>query len=325
MPRLATKDSFRTAILQIWPICHATQEVTQNASAAAIAMMRRLQFLDCRGGRRPSRMRSSRPAGTRISRIAVRRRVRIICRASASRAHTGQRSRCRSSSGIGSVSSSLSTYESSVASTLAQACSPNSVCVISDIPLGPLQFPACPLVPTSREAVPYRSFRWGIASASKRGSSVAAGSETLRIAWCVCPGQPAIVPYASILRDRDGGLAVYSKIGKAGGQPLAGAYERGKTRELPDCKPVSVPLRAAVIPLGRTLLAGSSDLPGSRAGRAVPPPLFGLAPRGVCPAGRNYSRRGALLPHHFTLTPPCGEAVYFLWHFPSSLADLPGR
>jgi len=53
---------------------------------------------------------------------------------------------------------------------------------------------------------------------------------------------------------------------------------------LPDYKPVSVPLRAAVIPLGRPLLAGSSDLPGSQAGRAAPPPLFGLAPRGVYPA-----------------------------------------
>ena len=41
----------------------------------------------------------------------------------------------------------------------------------------------------------------------------------------------------------------------------------------------------AVIPLGRPLLASSSDLPGSRAERAVPPPLFGLAPRGVCNAG----------------------------------------
>src|SRR5664279_5600625 len=55
---------------------------------------------------------------------------------------------------------------------------------------------------------------------------------------------------------------------------------------LPDCKPVPVPLRAAVIHLDRPLLAGSSDLPGSQAGRAVPPPLFGLAPRGVFPAGR---------------------------------------
>ena len=55
---------------------------------------------------------------------------------------------------------------------------------------------------------------------------------------------------------------------------------------LPDYKPVSVPFRAAVIRLDRTLLSGSSDLPGSKAGRAAPPPLFGLAPRGVFPAGR---------------------------------------
>jgi hypothetical protein len=32
------------------------------------------------------------------------------------------------------------------------------------------------------------------------------------------------------------------------------------------------------------LLTGSSDLPGSRTERAAPPPLFGLAPRGACPA-----------------------------------------
>jgi hypothetical protein len=33
--------------------------------------------------------------------------------------------------------------------------------------------------------------------------------------------------------------------------------------KLPDYKPVSVPLRAAVIPLDRPLLTGSSNLPGS--------------------------------------------------------------
>jgi hypothetical protein len=54
---------------------------------------------------------------------------------------------------------------------------------------------------------------------------------------------------------------------------------------LPDDKPVSVPLRAIVIPLGRPLLNGSSNLPGSKTGRAAPPPLFGLAPRGVFLAG----------------------------------------
>ena len=55
-------------------------------------------------------------------------------------------------------------------------------------------------------------------------------------------------------------------------------------RKLPDYKPVSVPLRVTIIHLGRISLSGSSSLPGSSLGRAVPPPLFGLAPRGVCPA-----------------------------------------
>jgi hypothetical protein len=53
-----------------------------------------------------------------------------------------------------------------------------------------------------------------------------------------------------------------------------------------DYKPVSVPRRAAVIPLGLVFLPGSSDLPGSRTERAAPPPLFGLAPHGVYPASR---------------------------------------
>jgi Uma2 family endonuclease len=62
-----------------------------------------------------------------------------------------------------------------------------------------------------------------------------------------------------------------------------------------DYKPVFVPLRAIAIRLGHALLRGSclrafapdcSDLPGSLTERAAPPPLFGLAPRGVCPAGR---------------------------------------
>jgi len=53
-----------------------------------------------------------------------------------------------------------------------------------------------------------------------------------------------------------------------------------------DYKPVFVPLRATAIRLLRTLLYGSSDLPGSLTERAAPSPLFGLAPRGVCPAIR---------------------------------------
>ncbi len=56
-------------------------------------------------------------------------------------------------------------------------------------------------------------------------------------------------------------------------------------------------------------------------------PLFGLAPDGVYPATNCYQSRGALLPHHFTLT--CARrpsAVYFLRHFPSARAAqvLPG-
>src|SRR5579872_5652538 len=103
---------------------------------------------------------------------------------------------------------------------------------------------------------------------------------------------------------------------------------------LPEYKPVSVPLRATVIPLGRILLSGSSDLPGSSKERAVPPPLFGLAPRGVYPAGpitrpavRSYRTfsplprfRGGIFsvalsvsrmgPRPLAGTPPCGDRTF---------------
>ena len=36
------------------------------------------------------------------------------------------------------------------------------------------------------------------------------------------------------------------------------------------------------------------------------------------PCPLHYCRGGALLPHLFTLTSPCDEAVCFLWHFPSN-------
>src|SRR5579862_6644350 len=61
---------------------------------------------------------------------------------------------------------------------------------------------------------------------------------------------------------------------------------RRRSCSLPGYKPVSVPLRVAVIHLGLALLPGSSNLPGSPTERTAPSPLFGLAPRGVCPAGR---------------------------------------
>ena len=84
-------------------------------------------------------------------------------------------------------------------------------------------------------------------------------------------------------------------------------------------KPNSVPLRETIIPLGPALLTGSSDLPGSF-GRAVlkRSPIWSCSVRGFA-CHLPYSRRGALLPHLFTLTHlrPCGLrwAVYFLCHW----------
>ena len=56
-----------------------------------------------------------------------------------------------------------------------------------------------------------------------------------------------------------------------------------------------------IIHLGRTSLYASSNLPRSSAGHASAS-LFGLAPGGVYLATNCYQLRGALLPHHFTLT-----------------------
>ena len=68
---------------------------------------------------------------------------------------------------------------------------------------------------------------------------------------------------------------------------------------------------------GPAITAGSSDLPGSRngAGRSSSP-IWSCSAWGF-PCQPDYSGRGALLPHLFTLTPALtAEAVYFLWHFP---------
>jgi hypothetical protein len=82
------------------------------------------------------------------------------------------------------------------------------------------------------------------------------------------------------------------------------------------------------IPLGRPLPSASCDRPERR--REGPPGSPGIsgvpaAPTWSCsrwgfPCHRRCRRRGALLPHRFTLAAhPCyrnGLAVYFLWHFP---------
>ena len=98
------------------------------------------------------------------------------------------------------------------------------------------------------------------------------------------------------------------------------------------CKPGSVRAlrRGAAIPLGRALLRASRDQPGRRGGNAPAstkrhrrlarrPPLFGLAPGGVCPAAP-VARRAVRFYRPVSPLPAAGEpalrAVCFLWHFP---------
>jgi hypothetical protein len=70
-----------------------------------------------------------------------------------------------------------------------------------------------------------------------------------------------------------------------------------------------VTMHETIIPLGSRSPGTSSDLPADVTGRFRPIVhragtlrLFGLAAGGVCLAVRVTTRRGALLPHHFTLT-----------------------
>jgi hypothetical protein len=75
-------------------------------------------------------------------------------------------------------------------------------------------------------------------------------------------------------------------------------------------RPISRVLSWTTIHLGYASPRISSDLPGSLCGPHVRSDLatgpraslFGLAPGGVCRAAECYHRRGALLPHPFTLT-----------------------
>lgn len=68
-----------------------------------------------------------------------------------------------------------------------------------------------------------------------------------------------------------------------------------------ESRSISRVLSRTAIPLGRTSLYASSDLPESNAGRANGF-LFGLAPSGVYLATHCCQPCGALLPHLFTLT-----------------------
>jgi len=66
-------------------------------------------------------------------------------------------------------------------------------------------------------------------------------------------------------------------------------------------RPLSRVLSRAIIHLGLSSPTTSSDLPEDIAGNDIVF-LFGLAPGGVYHATNCYQLRGALLPHHFTLT-----------------------
>jgi len=136
------------------------------------------------------------------------------------------------------------------------------------------------------------------------------------------PPRVHFVPLVStrLTKVRVAGRGDHCTIGLDGRRDAGMNCSRGKKSAFdgfPGYKPVSVPLQAIVIHLGRSLLDGSSDLPGSSKERAAPPPLFGLAPRGVYLAGRIAP---PAVRSYRTISPlPTGwsrQAVYFLWHFP---------
>ena len=98
-------------------------------------------------------------------------------------------------------------------------------------------------------------------------------------------------------------------------------------------RPISRVLSRAAIHLGRMSPCASSDLPGNTRGprvaaKAARSPIWSCSGWGL-PCRRCCHQRGALLPHHFTLTSRTsrrGAAVSFLWHFPWTCAPqvLPG-
>ncbi len=97
-------------------------------------------------------------------------------------------------------------------------------------------------------------------------------------------------------------------------------------------RPISRVLSRATIPLGCTSPCTSSGLPGNTRGPRAAAcaacfPIWPCSWRGF-PCRRRYRRRGALLPHHFTLAVVLAHAwaVSFLLHFPWAHAPqaLPG-
>jgi len=70
------------------------------------------------------------------------------------------------------------------------------------------------------------------------------------------------------------------------------------------CPPSRERREITIIPLGPSSLTASSDLPGGFGRAALErPPIWSCSVRGFA-CHSPYSKRGALLPHHFTLTDP---------------------
>ena len=137
----------------------------------------------------------------------------------------------------------------------------------------------------------------------------------------------------SARRPRPGQAAHARKSLECGGRPPGFPPGALKQRQ-PAYKPGSgwhagKPACATAIPLGRRLPGASSNLPG-RADLDIDPAAFALArgrrhavPIRSCsrwglPCRRRCRRRGALLPHRFTLAAAYATpaAVCSLWHFP---------
>ena len=107
---------------------------------------------------------------------------------------------------------------------------------------------------------------------------------------------------------RTAAIATPEHTHKACGQPRSGAKRANISKE-ERSRPISRVLSWTTIHLGPPSPAASSDLPGSLLAdkgarqRRTRSPIWSCSGWGL-PCHRRYRRRGALLPHHFTLTNP---------------------
>jgi len=129
-----------------------------------------------------------------------------------------------------------------------------------------------------------------------------------------CAGPRATLPPQSV------GASRRQRTAAVGHRPRKCPRSEGRNLSRPVSRILCDRLRGpAVIPLGRRLPGGSSDL-NPEAWDEPPASLFGLAPGGVYLASAVTGGSGELLPHRFTLTaaPSCdgSMAVCFLWHCP---------